>query len=89
MVAVACDVIISGYIVPNFNLLQHTFKYKSELKFFCKARLEIDKCLVDESGTMVAHLAPVNHFQYVLMYTFNYKSELRFHSKARLKIDKG
>ena len=47
-----------------------TFQYKSELRFFCKARLEIDKSLVDESGTMVAHLVLVKHFQYVLMDTF-------------------
>ena len=45
----------------------YTFKYKSELRFFCKARLEIDKGLVDENGTMVVHSVPVNHFQYVLL----------------------
>ena len=67
----------------------YTFQYKSELRFFCKARLEIDKSLVDESGTMVAHSFPVNHFQYELMYTFNYKSELKFFCKARLEIEKG
>ena len=44
-----------------------TFKYKSELRFFCKARLEIDKGFVDENGTMVVHSVPVNHFQYVLL----------------------
>ena len=44
-----------------------TFNYKLELRFFCKARLEIEEGLVDENGTMVAHLVPVNQFQYVFL----------------------